>query len=335
MHDGRAALRAYLERARALPLRDYVPLLEGTRVATSGRKACKGQFTKAEIDDDLTYTVLALTLVEEHGCDFQTEDVARAWMTSLPGGNTFTAERAAYSTLLEKAKLGFVFGREPGFDLAECSQNPYNEWIGAQIRADLYGWVCPGEPALAADLARRDGALSHRGDGLESAAFLAAMIAAIPVTDTLSQAFDRALGLVSGKSGVAQAASFARSIVGSADAVDRLHQRYAKLPAVHALNNLSVVVWAVLAHPRDFSAAVGEAVSAGWDTDCNGATVGGMLGLAGVEIPRHWTEPWNGSVTTGLVGGGVVSIDELSTRTLAAAEKVRRSAARRQRTAAN
>ena len=67
-------------------------------------------------------------------------------MSSLPGGNTFTAERAAYSTLLEKAKLGFVFGREPGFDLAECSDNPYNEWIGAQIRADLYGWVCPRGP---------------------------------------------------------------------------------------------------------------------------------------------------------------------------------------------
>ena len=84
MHDGRAALTSYLQRARALPLRDYVPLLEETRVATAGRGACKGQFDKVEVDDDLTYPVLALMLTEEHGADLQTEDVARAWMTSLP-----------------------------------------------------------------------------------------------------------------------------------------------------------------------------------------------------------------------------------------------------------
>ena len=46
--------------------------------------------------------------------------------------------------------------------VTECADNQYNDWIGAQIRADLYGWVCPDRPTLAADLARRDAALSHR-----------------------------------------------------------------------------------------------------------------------------------------------------------------------------
>ena len=158
------------------------------------------------------------------------------------------------------------------------------------------------------------------------------MIAAIPVTDTLSQAFDQALGLVfrqvRGRPGPRP---FARSIVGAADAVDRLHRRYAKLPAVHCLNNLSVVLWAALSHPKNFSAAIGEAVSAGWDTDCNGATVGGMLGLSGVEIPDHWTRPWSGNVATGLVGGGTITVDELAERTFAAAQKVRDTAARYRR----
>ena len=61
------------------------------------------------------------------------------------------------------------------------------------------------------------------------------------------------------------------------DAVDRLHAEYRDLSPVHTLNNLAVVVWALCASDGDFSAAVGNAVAAGWDTDCNGATVGGLV----------------------------------------------------------
>jgi hypothetical protein len=55
----------------------------------------------------------------------------------------------------------FVNGDPPGFDLALCSDNDFNEWIGAQIRADLHGWVCPGQPALAAELATCDVAVAR------------------------------------------------------------------------------------------------------------------------------------------------------------------------------
>ena len=67
----------------------------------------------------------------------------------------------------------------------------------------------------------------------------------------------------------------------AAEAVERLHREYAGLPPVHTLNNLALVVWALLSAEDDFSAAIGEAVAAGWDTDCNGATVGGLFGLTG------------------------------------------------------
>ena len=39
-------------------------------------------------------------LLEENGLDFTTTDVARAWLRLLPAGATWTAERAAYRTLL-------------------------------------------------------------------------------------------------------------------------------------------------------------------------------------------------------------------------------------------
>ena len=42
------------------------------------------------------------------------------------------------------------------------NRNPYREWIGALIRADVSGWVFPGQPGAAAQLVYQDASLSHR-----------------------------------------------------------------------------------------------------------------------------------------------------------------------------
>ena len=44
--------------------------------------------------------------------------------------------------------------------------NPADEHCGAMIRADAYGYACPGDPARAAALAHRDATLTHRRTGV-------------------------------------------------------------------------------------------------------------------------------------------------------------------------
>lgn len=319
---GRSGVQHYLSQAGAQPLRGYVPMIEGSLVARLAPDCCEGHIERATPDDDINYTVLALLLLEESGIDFTVADVARSWLNRLPAGATWTAERAAYQTLLAKMDDEFVNGAEPGFDLSECSDNPCNDWIGAQIRADLYGWVCPGRPDLAAGLASRDASLSHRGEGVYGAAFIAALGAALAVSRDLDLAMPLALEQVPANSEVAEAVRFGLALAGEADAVERLHQQYGHLSPVHTLNNLALVVWALAAFGDDFSAAVGEAVSAGWDTDCNGATVGGLCGMAGVAIPDHWTRPWKGRIGVGLAGMGELSLDEVVQRTLDVARAI-------------
>ena len=176
MVEGQPALAQYLNEAGALPLRDYVPHLPGSSIEKyAGVDCCRGRFDATAPDDDIHYSTLALILLEQHGLDLTTEDVARAWLNLLPVGMTFTAERAAYRILLERGHEWFAQGARPGFDVTECAENPYNDWIGAQIRADVYGWVCPGRPEKAAELARTDAALSHRDDGIHGAVFVAAL----------------------------------------------------------------------------------------------------------------------------------------------------------------
>ncbi|MCP4007109.1 MAG: ADP-ribosylglycohydrolase family protein [bacterium] len=322
MRQGWEALDAYLKGNDAFPLRDYVPAAEDSFVASIGLASCRGHITRSEPDDDINYTTLALLMLEEHGLALTTEDVARTWLLLLPAGATFTAERAAYRTLMHRAHEWFAQGAEPGFDLAECSDNPYSDWIGAQIRADLYGWVVPGRSALAADLARRDAALSHRGDGIHGATFVAALGAAIPDSSTLSAAVDLALEEVPVESETAAAVQLGRKHAGDPSAHETIRDCYRGLSPVHTVNNLALVVWALLSHPDDFGAAIGDAVAAGLDTDCNGATVGALWGLQGKAIPEAWTEPWQGRVGLSLAGYDELPLETLVDRTTALAEKL-------------
>ncbi len=318
MRAGHAALTDYLRSVDSWPLRDYIGYRAGAGVQ---RECCRDHITRSEPDDDINYSALALLLLERHGAALTTADVARAWLTLLPAGATFTAERVAYRVLLDRAHERFAHGAEPGFDLVACSDNPYNDWIGAQIRADVYGWVTPGRPALAAALARRDAALSHRGDGVYGAMFVAALGAAL-AENSAADALAQALAEIPRDSDAADAVRLGASLAGDAAGGAKIRARYEGMSPVHTLNNLALVVWALYSHLHDFGAAIGEAVAAGLDTDCNGATVGGLWGIQGGSIPRQWTAPWQGRVALGLAGFGELSIDELVERTTRVAETI-------------
>jgi ADP-ribosylglycohydrolase len=62
---------------------------------------------------------------------------------------------------------------------------------------------------------------------------------------------------------------------------------------------------------------VGLAVEAGLDTDCNGATVGSVLGamVGAAAIPAHWTAPLNDTLDTIVAGRSTLKISELVERT--------------------
>src|SRR4030095_3029270 len=233
MREGHDALTTYLRSVDSLPLRDYVGYREQARVQ---RECCRGHLVRSEPDDDINYSVLALLMLERHGNALTTVDVARSWLNLLPAGATFTAERAAYRILLARAQDRFTFGGDPGFDLSACSDNPYNDWIRAQIRADVYGWVCPGNPTLAAELARRDATLSHRGDGVYGAMFVAALGAAL-ATSSPTDALGRALALIPDDSGAAEAVRLGASLARNADGDAAIRARYQGMSPVHTLNN--------------------------------------------------------------------------------------------------
>ncbi|MFD8066395.1 ADP-ribosylglycohydrolase family protein [Streptomyces parvulus] len=248
-------------------------------------------------DDDLNYPLLNLLLLQRHGRGFTTADVARVWLDELPVGRTFTAERVACRNLLS--------GLEP--PLTARHRNPFREWIGALIRADVHGWTNPGDPAAAAAQAHRDATLTHTGSGVHAAMFAAAVIAAAAGgAHDVHACLRTGLAVVPPGSRLAAAVRHAVRLAATHTdfdtVVDALHARHS--PAhhwVHAVPNTALIAAALTHADGDFTGSVSRVVSGGWDTDSNGATAGSVAGLlAGspAALPEHWTGPLKNRLAT-------------------------------------
>ncbi|MGW1588954.1 ADP-ribosylglycohydrolase family protein [Streptomyces sp. NPDC002386] len=248
-------------------------------------------------DDDLNYPLLGLLLLRRHGRGFSTADVAALWLDELPPGRAFTAERVAFRNLL--------CGIEPPHTARH--RNPFREWIGALIRADVHGWTNPGDPAAAAEQAHRDALLTHTANGVYAAMFMAATLAAAAGGDTDVHACLRAgRTVVPDRSRLAAAVDHALRLAARHedfdDVVDELHAAYAATHHwVHAIPNTALTVAALSHADGDFGGSVCRAVSGGWDTDSNGAAAGSVAGLlAGSPeaLPDRWRAPLKNRLAT-------------------------------------
>ena len=264
-------------------------------------------------DDDLNYPILNLQLLETRGRVFTTDDVAQLWLTSLPAGRVFTAERIAYRNLLDAN------------DPEVCAQlgNPFREWIGALIRGDVFGWVNPGDLREAARMAWTDARLSHTGNGVWGELWAAALTSAALVCDSVDDVLDASLSVVPDDSELARAvragAAIGRAGLPLSDELDELHRAFGSLHWVHTVNNAAAIAYALAKSGGDFDVAAPAVVLPGWDTDSAGATVGSVIGaLRGrAGIADRWTAPLRNRIATSLPGMDGVAIDELAARTSA------------------
>lgn len=268
-------------------------------------------------DDDLNFALLALSVLERHGHAFTTEDVAVEWLAALPAGRVFTAERAAYRNLL----LGHV---PP---TTATRHNPYRQWIGAQIRADLHGWSHPGDPRGAARAAWRDARLSHTRAGVHGAMCVAAMCAVALTAKSVDEVLDAGLSVVPPRSRYAAAVRLGRDLgrgtAADEECIDVIAAELGHLHWVHVLPNTALVAFALTRSEGNLEAGICTVVTGGWDTDSNGATVGSVCGaLNGAKVlPSQWIAPLHNRLSSTLPGFDGIGFDELADRTVAVAAR--------------
>jgi len=333
MHLSMDQIRDYLEGADAYPLRDYVPARSRSKVGPLRRDSVpsmRGYVRYAQEDDDINYMCLAVKLLEERGLDFSTLDVGINWLNSIPFLWTWGPEHAVYLNLATAiGEHDYNMPDDVDLKAVTGTLNPGVEWIGAQIRTDVYGYVCPHRPELAAEFAWRDAYLTHRQSGIYGAMWVAAMNGAAFALLDMEPVVRAGLAQVPEQSRFAEAIlqtiEWCRADGDWYRTGQRIVEHLDKYGPAGTINNACCVTAALLygwgdgtSSPEEtFERAITIAVQLGHDTDCNGATVGSVVGLVlgANALPEKWTAPLNDTLRTCVAGFGRVGISEMAERT--------------------
>lgn len=272
--------------------------------------------SKVPVDDDITYTLLGLLIAEEYGIDFTTENVGEAWLKYLP--YACTAEDVA----LKNLKKGI-----PAIQTADID-NPYCQWIGADIRSDSFAYIAPGYPEKAAELAYRDAYISHRRNGIYGEMFFAAaQSAAFCVSDPI-QAIKIGLTEIPANCSLAKDIAWAleegKNVRNYQDARNLVEKRYQNMSAAHTNNNACLTVFGLMLGGTDITKVISETVAMGMDNDCTAATAGSIVGaIAGKKnLSPHWYKNFNNTVDHYLIHVEEMKIDDIISRFTRLAHKI-------------
>lgn len=245
-------------------------------------------------DDDISGTCTFIRALEDSGKFAETPDAfyGETWLNYLLecqcilwwGGRGISTEHTAFLNLKE------------GISSPESGSIPRNgttvaEQIGAQIFIDAFGMVAPGDTALAARLAKQAAAVSHDGEAVYAAQVVSVMVSLGFVERDIDRILDKAIqcvpadSLIAGihrdvRAWAAQDRDWNRTYV-------RINDKYGYHlygGGCHVVPNHALMVMAWAYSENNFHKAMSIINTAGWDTDCNAANVGSVMGLvAGLD----------------------------------------------------
>ena len=256
-------------------------------------------------DDDIAGTFTFLRALPDHGNrrDLSPAEIGQTWLNYIIekrsilwwGGLGNSTEHTAFLRL----KHGVA---APESGSIALNGKVVAEQIGAQIFIDGWAMVAPGDPALAADLARRAASVSHDGEAIYGAQIIAAMEALAFVEPSLDRLIDEALTFIPNNSIIYR-------LIGD------IREEHAKEPDwrrgrewlaanygydkyggnCHMVPNHGLILLSLLYGDDDFQKSQMIVNTSGWDTDCNAGNVGCLLGikngLAGLETGPDWRGP--------------------------------------------
>ncbi|MDP9315173.1 MAG: ADP-ribosylglycohydrolase family protein [Chloroflexota bacterium] len=197
------------------------------------------------------------------------------------------------------------------------------EQIGAQIFIDGWAMVAPGDPELAADLARRAASVSHDGAAIHGAQVLAAMEALAFVEPDLNRLIDAALAVIPRDALIARMINDIRDWHAlypdwrtTRACVDKHYGYHIYGGNCHMVPNHALIHLGLLYGEDDFQRSLMITNTAGWDTDCNSGNVGCLMGikngLAGIAAGPDWRGPVADRLYLPTADGGRAVTDAVS-----------------------
>ena len=256
-------------------------------------------------DDDIsgTFTFLRALPDYEYDAGLTPKQIGQTWLNYIIenrtilwwGGMGNSTEHTAYIRL------------KNGMEAPESGSIALNgeivaEQIGSQIFIDGWGLIHPGDPQAAADFAKRAASVSHDGAAIHGAQVVAAMVAKAFVEQDIDKILDSGVSVIPAESIIATLIGDIRAWhlegldwrVGFAKIAEKYgYDKY--LGGCHMVPNHALIIHALLHGQGDFQKSLMIVNTCGWDTDCNSANVGCILGvrngLAGIDNGPDWRGP--------------------------------------------
>ncbi len=272
-------------------------------------------------DDDANGPVFFLRALRDkkESDKLSPQNVADAWLNYCRegigmfwwGGYGISTEHTAFLNLkngIEAPRSGSI----------EINGKIIAEQIGGQIFIDTWGLIFPGNPQKAAEYAMIAASVSHDGDGLYGAGFMAACIARAFETDDIEDI------IITGMNCIPKDCTYNKVVQAVLDFYKKEPSNwrlcfkmleddwgYDKYTGVcHIIPNAGVCIMAMI-YGKTFARGVEIATMAGWDTDCNAGNIGTILGVAGglKEIPTRYRKPINDSIVLSGISGYLNVLD--------------------------
>ena len=271
--------------------------------------------TPNTFNDDITYELAFLKALEKCGRAMTSCDIAEQWVELIPTG--WTAEDIA----LKNLQLG-IFPPQSGY-----LNNPYREWIGAQMRGAVCGMVAPGNPERAARYAYMDAVVSHHNNGVMGEIFNAVLVSLSYVKRDIREMVLEAVSAIPPDCEYYAVISFALEVCrSSADwesAWRQCEERFKTYNWIHAYPNAAAEIIA-LWFGGSFDEMIHIIAMEGYDVDCNAAQIATAYAISeGKELEKRWSAPIGDKLETYMRGIRELSICELSKYTCTLARENR------------
>ncbi len=267
-------------------------------------------------NDDITFEIAFLEAFADKGHAVTGADIAERWTSLIPMG--WSAEAIALASI----RRGLL-PPETG-----TTDNPFDEWIGAQMRGTICGMVAPGRAREAARLAWIDGEVSHAANGILGEVFNAVLAArAFTERDTRSL-LTSTIALFSTESEYGQVLAFAldacRNAADWQSAWARCDKKYIEYNWIHAYPNAAAQVVALWFGKGDFDLTLEIVCGIGHDVDCNAAQILCVLAIqrGGGVIAERWSAPLlAGDIVTYMRRPATIPFDALVAQTVDAVRR--------------
>lgn len=266
-------------------------------------------------NDDITFELAFLRAFSEKGYEVTSREIALAWIELIPSG--WSAEEIA----LRNIRMGIFPPMSGRYD------NPYNEWIGAQMRGGICGMAAPGDAYQAARLAWLDGEVSHANNGILGEVFNAVLTSLAFVDEDVHHLVETAISLIPKDSEYYSVICFAydccRTYEDWHDALAACEQRYRKYNWIHAYPNACCEIFALWYGGGDYEETLKIITMCGYDVDCNAAMIMPVLAIQkGMRIiPERLIHPDFSILNTYMREGRAIPLEELVDDTLLSIKK--------------